>query len=287
MKKSLYLNICIIQAIIITLTSCVDQKQIAYFQKGVNQSDTIAVANAYIPRIQPGDILDINIGSLNPIASSFFNPYSTMPITTDNITMAPQAGNAQSGSGGGGGGGGGGSPSLTQSSAPGYLVDAAGTIEYPLLGTIKVAGLTTTETRDMIKNKLKLYLKEPSVYVRFLNYKISVLGEVVRPSVYVIPNESVTLPEALSMAGDMTIFGNRQNVLVIRDDNGKKEFGRVNLNTREVYSSPYYYLHANDVVYVEPGKGRIAQTDKIYTILPIVLSALSFLAIIFVYSTKL
>ncbi len=283
MKKSLYLNIVIIQAILFTLTSCVDQKQIAYFQKGINQSDTIAVANAYIPRIQPGDILDINTGSLNPLASSFFNPYSTMPVATDNITMTPQGGNSQSG----GSGAGSGAPSLTQSSAPGFLVDPDGTIEYPLLGTIKVAGLTTTETRDLIKNKLKLYLKEPTVYVRFLNYKISVLGEVVRPSVYVIPNESVTLPEALSMAGDMTIFGNRQNVLVIRDDNGKKEFGRVNLNTREVYSSPYYYLHANDVVYVEPGKGRIAQTDKIYTILPIVLSALSFLAIIFVYSTKL
>jgi polysaccharide export outer membrane protein len=283
MKKNLYLNIFIIQAIVITLTSCVDQRQIAYFQKGVNQSDTIAVANAYVPRIQPGDILDIHIGSLNPIASSFFNPYSTMPVTTDNITMAPAAGNSESG----GGGGGGSAPSLIQSSAPGYLVDASGAIEVPLLGTLKVSTLTTSELKEIIKNKIKLYLKEPTVNVRFLNYKISVLGEVVRPSVYVIPNESVTLPEALSMAGDMTIFGNRQNVLVIRDDNGKKEFGRVNLNTREVYSSPYYYLHANDVVYVEPGKGRIAQTDKIYTILPIILSALSFLAIIFVYSTKL
>jgi len=164
------------------------------------------------------------------------------------------------------------------------LVDAAGTIELPLLGTLKLSGLTTTEAKDLVKSKLQLYLKEPTVSVRFLNYKISVLGEVLRPSVYVIPNESVTLPEALSMAGDMTIFGKRENVLVIRDVNGKKEFGRVNLNTREVYSSPYYYLHANDVVYVEPGKGRIAQTDKTYQIIPIILSALSFIVIIFTYS---
>ncbi len=284
MKKKLYLNIVIIQAIIITLSSCVDQKQIAYFQKGVNQPDTLAVAQAYIPKIQPGDILAINVGSLNPIASSFFNPYSTMPVTTDNITMMPGL-NAQIPNQQWLAADGGSTPSsLTQSSAPGYLVDASGTIDVPLLGTLKVSGLTTSEAKAMIKDKLKLYLKEPTVSVRFLNYKISVLGEVAHPSVYVIPNESVTLPEALSMAGDMTIFGNRQNVLVIRDDNGKKEFGRVNLNTREVYSSPYYYLHANDVVYVEPNKGRIAQTDKTYQILPIVLSALSFIAIIFTYS---
>ncbi|HVS93669.1 MAG TPA: hypothetical protein VHE59_16635, partial [Mucilaginibacter sp.] len=127
---------------------------------------------------------------------------------------------------------------------------------------------------------------EPTVNVRFLNYKISVLGEVLHPSVYVIPNESITLPEALSLAGDMTIFGRRDNVLVIRDEEGKKVFGRIDLTTRDVYNSPFYYLHANDVVYVEPSRGRIAQTDKIYQILPIVLSALSFIAIIFVYSKR-
>lgn len=275
MKKNLYLNFFIIQAIIITLSSCVNQKQIAYFQKGVNQSDTIAVAQAYIPKIQTGDILAITVGSLNPIASSFFNPFSTMPVTSDNNNQ---------GSGGGSQSGSTVSSSLTQSAAPGYLVDAAGTVELPLLGTLKLSGLTTTEAKELVKSKLRLYLKEPTVSVRFLNYKISVLGEVARPSVYVIPNESVTLPEALSMAGDITIFGKRENILIIRDDNGKKEFGRIDLTTREVYNSPYYYLHANDVVYVEPGKGRIAQTDKTYQILPIILSALSFIAIIFTYS---
>jgi len=279
MKKKLYLNIFIFQAIILALTSCVNQKQIAYFQKGVNQSDTIAVAKAYVPKIQSGDILAINVGSLNPIASSFFNPFSTMPITADNNTSGP-GGSSQSGSGLNI------SPSLTQSAAPGYLVDASGTIELPLLGTIKLSGLTTSEAKDIIKNKLKVYLKEPTVNVRFLNYKISVMGEVMRPSVYVIPNETVTLPEALSMAGDMTIFGKRDNVLVIRDEDGKKEFGRVNLTTRDVYSSPYYYLHANDIVYVEPGKGRIAQTDKVYQILPVILSALSLISIIVIYSHR-
>ena len=285
MKKSLYLNICIIQAILFTLTSCVSQKEITYFQRAPNQSDTMTVAQAYIPKIQPGDILSINVGSLNPLASSFFNPYSTMPLPADNSQPSGNTGGAPQGLGSGSTGSGlGSSPTLAQSSAPGYLVDPAGTIEYPLLGTIKVAGLTTAETKDLIKNKLKLYLKEPSVYVRLLNYKISVMGEVLRPSVYVIPNETVTLPEALSMAGDLTIFGNRHNVLVIRDDNGKKEFGRIDLTTRELYSSPFYYLHANDVVYVEPGKGRIAQSDRAYQVFPLIVSVLSFITIILVYS---
>ncbi len=169
MKKFLYLNIFVVQAVILTLTSCVNQKQIAYFQKGVNQSDTIGVAKAYIPKIQAGDILAINVGSLNPLASSFFNPYSTMPIGTDNNAQNLNGG-IQTGA----------TPSsLTQSAASGYLVDATGDIELPLLGTVKVAGLTTAETKDLIKNKLRSYLKEPTVNIRFLNYKISIMGEVV------------------------------------------------------------------------------------------------------------
>jgi polysaccharide export outer membrane protein len=145
-----------------------------------------------------------------------------------------------------------------------------------------VGGLTTSEARDTIKNKLKVtYLKEPTVSVRFLNYKISVMGEVARPSVYVIPNEKVTLPEALSMAGDLTIYAKRENVLIIRDNaEGKKEFGRVNLNNRDVFTSPYYYLHSGDVIYVEQGKAKAAQNDQAYRILPILLSAVTVIGLL-------
>lgn len=272
MKKNLYLGIFLFQAIILSLTSCVSQKEIAYFQKGVNQSDTITIAKAYIPKIQPGDILSVNIGSLNPAASSFFNPYSTMPVNTETTDATSMANGTPL------------SPSLTQSASPDYLVDASGSIELPLLGNIKLEGFTTTEARDLIKDRLKTYLKEPTVNVRVMNYKISVMGEVAKPSVYVIPNEKITLPEALSLSGDITIFGRRDNVLIIRDIDGKKEFGRINLNNREVYASEYYYLHNNDIVYVEPGKGRSAQSDRIYQILPVILSALSLLSIIVVYS---
>ncbi|MDB5024591.1 MAG: Polysaccharide biosynthesis/export protein [Mucilaginibacter sp.] len=272
MKKNIYQNIFLYLTVIFCLSSCVNQKQIAYFQKGINQSDTIQVAKAYIPKIQSVDILSINIGSLNPAASSFFNPYSTTPAGID-FTDATSLANGTTPM-----------PTLSQSASPGFLVAADGSIELPLLGNIKLAGLTTSEARDTIKNRLKHFLKEPTVNVRVMNYKISVMGEVAKPSVYVIPNEKITLPEAISMAGDLTIFGKRDNVLIIRDVDGKKEFGRINLNSREIYNSPYYYLHDNDIVYVEPGKGKSAQSDRIYQILPVLLSALSLITIIVTYS---
>lgn len=274
MEKKICNYIFLFFIALLGLSSCVQQKQIAYFQKAINQSDTIAVAQVYIPKIQPGDIIDIKVGSLNPVASSFFNPFSSIPVTPDNNAAMQSPASASL------------APVLSQTTASGYLVDADGKIEYPILGAIKIAGLTTSQARDTLKHRLKFYVKEPTVSVRFLNYKISVMGEVARPSVYVIPNETITLPEALSLAGDMTIFGKRNNVLIIRDEGGKKEFGRVNLNSREVYNSPYYYLHANDVVYVEPGNGRIAESDKTYQILPIIISALSLISIIVLYSKK-
>jgi polysaccharide export outer membrane protein len=259
--------------IFVLFSSCANQKQIAYFQKG-NQPDTINLPKAYIPKIQSGDILSITIGSLNPLASGFFNPFSTSPVSTDNSSGIGTDISAS------------GATSSSMGTAPGFLVDSAGTIELPIVGTIKLSGLTTSEAREIIKSKLNTYLKGPTVNVRFLNYKISVMGEVSHPSVYVIPNETITLPEALSMAGDLTIFGRRDNILVIRDNNGKKEFGVINLTTRDLYSSPYYYLHANDVVYVEPGKQKIAQTDKAYQIIPIILSVASLLVIILEYSRR-
>jgi len=269
MRKSILLrHVCYI-LVLFSVSSCVNQKQIAYFQKGVNGRDTIDIAKAYIPKIQPGDILAINIGSLNPAASSFLNPYSTMSVSpADGTDMANSTGTASA-----------------QPAAPTYLVNTDGTIEIPLLGSIKLAGLTTTEGRDTIKKRiiLKDLLKEPTVSLRFLNYKISILGEVARPSVYVIPNERITLPEALSMAGDLTILAKRNNIMIIRDVDGKKEFGYINLTSREIYGSPYYYLHANDVVYVEPSKSKIQDAEPIYKILPTILSVISVLVIAIYY----
>jgi polysaccharide export outer membrane protein len=244
------------------LMSCVQTKQLAYFQGQSTQLDTLTIAGRYVPTIQPGDVLSVQVSSLNPEASSFFNPYMSLAIADrGSMPMAPTIA----------------TPLPAQS---GYLVDNAGTIELPVLGKVNVAGQTASQVKDRLRESLKEYLKEPTVNIRNLNFRISVMGEVLRPSLFTIPNEQITLLEALSLAGDVTIYGRRENVLLIREENGKRTFNRIDLTRRDLFSSPYYYLHPNDVVYVEPGKARAATADRTNQLLPIALSALSFLAII-------
>ncbi|WP_229311214.1 polysaccharide biosynthesis/export family protein [Larkinella soli] len=245
-----------------SLASCVSHKQIAYFQTAADSTElAIQINNRYVPVIQNNDLLGIYVNSLNPEASSFFNPYAAVERTGTGM-LTTQTGQ------------------IPVTNAVGHLVDPEGNVELPLLGKVKVAGLTSNQARDLIREKLKTYLKEPTVTVRFLNFKVSVIGEVVRPSMFNVPNEQLTLPEALGLAGDLTIYGKRDNVLVIRETDGKREFGRVNLNNRDLFKSPYYYLHPNDVIYVEPGRARVASADRLYQLIPATLSALSFLAII-------
>ncbi len=251
------------------ISSCGNRKDITYFQRTPGQRDSVAVTPLYVARIEPGDILSIPITSLSPAASSFFNPYaganSPDEATTGTTYDASSA------------------TRLARDGAPGYLVDQDGLIEMPLLGQIKAAGLSTIELRNVIREKLKKYTKDPTVSVRLLNFKISVLGEVNRPSSYVIPNEQITLPDAIALAGDLTIYGKRNNILVVREEHGIKEFGHVDLTNRDVFSSPYYYLHPNDIVYVEPVKARSAATNQANIYLPVVFSALSLLIVFFQY----
>ena len=212
-----------------------------------------------MPTIQSGDILTVRVSSLSPEATAFFNPPSaTMPLDrmmTPTMTSLPEI--------------------------TGYLVDQNGTLELPLIGKVKVGGLSTAQATDRIREELKTYLKEPTVNIRNQNFRVSVMGEVARPSLFTVPNEKITMLEALSLAGDITIYGRRDNVLLIREVNGLRTFTRIDLTNRELFRSPYYYLHPNDVIYVEPGRARVATADRTYQLLPIALSALSFLAIIF------
>ena len=163
---------------------------------------------------------------------------------------------------------------------PGYLVNEDGQIELPLIGKQTIQNLTNAQAAAAIRQKLLDYLKEPTVNVRNLNFQISISGEVARPSLFSIPNEQISLPAALGLAGDITIYGRRDNVLIIREENGQRTFTRLDLTKRDVFQSPYYYLRPNDIVYVEPGKSRVANADRTYQVLPIILSALSFIAII-------
>ncbi|MGF7214966.1 polysaccharide export outer membrane protein [Spirosoma lacussanchae] len=244
------------------IAGCASTKELAYFQDDLAQATaTTAAAERYVPKIQTGDVLSVQVSSLNPEASSFFNPYS--PIAAGGSVQTAPA-----------------SPTTPLQAINGYLVDATGAIELPMVGKVNVAGQTVAQIKEKIRGMLTEYLKEPTVNVRNQTFRVSVMGEVSRPSLFAIPNEQITLLEALSLSGDVTIYGRRDNVLIIREENGQRTFGRVDLTKRDVFNSPYYYLHPNDVVYVEPGRARAATADRTNQILPIVLSALSFVAII-------
>jgi polysaccharide biosynthesis/export protein len=240
-------------------SSCVSQKDVTYFQPFDKATDLqqIELPNKYINYLQSGDILSIVVNSLSPEATAMFNPYADFQVTRNQTAQ-----------------------SNSPQPATGYLVDEEGNIALPLVGKIKVAGLSTKEATDVISKKLEHFLVSPTVNVRIINFKISILGEVVRPSVYTIPNERITLPEAISLAGDLTIFGKRNNILIVREIDGKREFGRVSLNSRELFTSPFYYLRSNDVIYVEPVKGRITTSDRAIQLAPIFISTLSILALL-------
>jgi polysaccharide export outer membrane protein len=271
MIKRTLKKIALFAFIAFLFSACNTEKNLKYFQSQYGQPDTIAIAKAYVPKIEPGDILSIYVNSLSPEASSFFNPYSQ--------SGASGASSASSASGGG---------TATQAVvAPGqvantgYLVDPSGEIELPLIGSIKVTGYSTTQVRDTLKTLLKQYLKDPTILVRFLNFKISILGEVARPDVYSIPNEMITLPEAISMAGDLTLYARRDSIEVIREVDGKKIFANVDFSKRDLFSSPYYYLHSNDIVYVKPAKTKTQQTDRSIQYASIAATLISLIIVIF------
>lgn len=216
------------------LCSC-SAKKITYFQDiDTNQHQVIDVN--YEAVIKKDDLLGIVVSSPDAAATLPFN----LP------TVAFQSGSNQ----------------LTSAqSLQGYLVDTKGDIDFPVVGSIHVEGLSRQQLVDTLKSKLNSYLNDPIVTVKYLNYKVTVLGEVSRPGSFTIPNERITILEALGLSGDMTVYGRRHNVLVIREENGQQTHYRVNMNSKELFSSPVYYLQQNDVVYVEPNRAKATGGD--------------------------
>ncbi len=254
-------------AIIGGTTSCVSPKSIVYFQGDSVRYSSQDISQKYIPKIQPNDILSVIVGSLNTEANEVFNTPNQFTTASTNYSNTGGA----------------------RIQPLGYLVDGDGQIEIPLIGKLKVAGLRTTDAADTIRIRLQNFLKEPSVIVRNLNFKVSVLGEVKLPAVYVIPDEKITLPEVLSLAGDLTIYGNRSNLMIIREENGKREYARIDLTSREIFNSPYYYLHKNDIIYVEPVKAKMLDTDSRIRTVPLIVTivgGLSTLGILILNLTK-
>jgi polysaccharide export outer membrane protein len=248
-------------------SSCIGQKNVAYFQSADPTQDSLSnvLSNSYVAVIQPSDILSIDISGLNQEASAMFNPHLPMQATAmtqqANLYNNPPA-------------------------AIGYLVDGQGQVTIPLVGKVKVGGLTTFVAADTITRKLDNLLVQPTVNVRILNFKISVLGEVMRPAVYTIPNEKVSIPEAIAMAGDLTIYARRDNILLVREVDGKRTYTRIDLTRRDLFNSPYFYLHPNDILYVEPGKGRITSSDRTVQLAPIVISGLTLIATLLIAALR-
>ncbi|MCW3464658.1 polysaccharide biosynthesis/export family protein [Chitinophaga nivalis] len=243
------------------MSSCSTSKNITYFK---DVPDTVKLreitqAAYYTPVIQVDDILQVNIQTLDPAASALLNQQggSSWPVNGSGPATPAAAG------------------------VTGYLVDKDGNVVLPVIGKIPVKGKTTDVVRDEITAKAAQYYRDPVVTVRFSNFKITVLGEVAKPSTYIMPNEKVTLLDAIGVAGDLTIYGKRENVLLIRDKEGKKEFVRFNLNESNLFTSPYFYLRQGDVVYVEPAKSKVANTDMAQVKrISIIASALSLLIVL-------
>lgn len=224
------------------LTACQSYKKVPYFQNVEVVNEVEQQEKLYDAKIMPKDLLTIVVSCTNPELAIPFN-----------LTVASNAGIAVSTS----------SYVTTQPVLQPYLVDNEGNINFPVLGELKLGGLTKREAEQLIIDKLKPYMKEtPIVTVRMVNYKISVIGEVTRPGTFTISNEKVNLLEALAMAGDMTVYGLRDNVKLIREDaNGKQQIVTLDLNNAETILSPYYWLQQNDIVYVTPNKAKARNSD--------------------------
>ncbi|MFD0794947.1 polysaccharide biosynthesis/export family protein [Mucilaginibacter litoreus] len=230
---------------LLAASSCKINKNIQYFKDlpdSTNVLNNINLNSADFtnPVVQTDDILNISIQTIDPTNSSIVNQApSSLSIGASSAS------------------------SIGTQQVTGYLVDKDGYIEMPLLGKLKVVGLTTFQVRELIRENASKYLKSPSVQVRFANFKITVIGEVARPATYTLPNEKVSVLDAIGLAGDLTIYGKRENILLIREADGHKQFTRFNLNSSNIFKSPYYYLKQNDVLYIEPSKEKIATTDAV------------------------
>jgi polysaccharide biosynthesis/export protein len=229
------LDFLLFSAIIIFAGSCTGQKQlVSNYLENVRDTAAPIMQVPASPLIQQGDILSIKVYSL-----------SLDPTTDIPYNLPEQMG-----------------PTSASTSPSGFLVDHKGNIEYPRLGTIAVAGLTKEQLADTIKYKLEGQLTQPSVIIRFLNFKVTVLGEVRSPGTFTLSAERATILEALGQAGDMSEFGKRNTVKVVRETKGNREIGIIDLTTKDMFNSPYYHLQQNDVVFVEQSGRRQKQQEQ-------------------------
>lgn len=210
-------------------SSCASKKDVVYFQNA-SDYETIVSDNSHTNKFKIDDVVTINVSTLDPQASLPFN-----------LFKGAEEGGIR--------------PEQLD-----YIIDKNGVIDFPVLGAVKIVGLSSEETKELLKEKLNAYLKDPIINIRLKNFTVSVLGEVSRPGTYPVNGEQITILEAIGLAGDLTIKGMRKNVMVIRDFNGTKVYTRIDLTQKESLNSPVYYLTQNDVVYVEPNQSAVTSS---------------------------
>ena len=250
--KKIIKNLTFGMLIVVLLTSCASSKDLVYLQETVPYEVQEQLLN-YEPKLQPDDLVSIHVSGLDVLASASFNIYESSGY---------------------------GAPKLLP-----YLVNKEGMIHFPVLGAVQVNGLTTLELTRHLEEKIKEYLVNPIVNIRLLNFKISVMGDVKVPGAYTIPNERITILEALALAGDLNIHGKRKDVLLIREVSGKIEVITLDLTNRTLFQSPYYYLAQNDVIYVAPNKAKI-NSSAIGSTAGIILSSISTLVSLIAIFTR-
>lgn len=224
MKNTQIFKIMFVFFIALSTTSCVSKKDMIYFQN----DDVISneLLKNYAPRIQSDDVLSILVNATEPES---VQPYNLYQVNGQAIAANSSA----------------------------YLVDLNGEITFPELGKIYVQGLTTNELKDKLIELLKPFVNNPIITIQLENFRITVLGEVRNPGALKLENGSVSIPEAIGLAGDLTIQGKRKNILLIRKNGDKVESIRLDLTDKSIFSSPHYYVAQNDIIYVEPNRAKV------------------------------
>jgi polysaccharide export outer membrane protein len=234
-KLNLNTNKYVILLLIVLSSSCASRKDLVYFQdEPLDESELFS--NNYELTFKSDDLLTIDISGLEPEA---VKPVNLPAVSYDVSSVISAQGRLKMQT---------------------YLIDTEENIEFPVLGTMKIGGLTRAQTTKLFKEKLSEYITNPIVNIRLANFTVTVLGEVARPGTFTIQDERISLPEALGLAGDLTIYGKRNNIFLIREVNGKKRFAKLDLTSINIVNSPLYYLSQNDVIVVEPNKARIRQS---------------------------
>ncbi|WP_183558420.1 polysaccharide biosynthesis/export family protein [Mucilaginibacter sp. SP1R1] len=241
-------------------TSCAPYKNIPYYQDLKNDPVTTEKMNNRVQYfIHTGDILGVNVSSRNPESAAVFN-YNLARVNGNNYNTSPE------------------NPVI------GYLVDDNGMIHLPLVGAIKVEGLSTNDVTEKLGVALLTYLKDPVVNIRIVNFKVYVYGDVLRPNVYTLQDDHTTVTQALTLAGDLNITALRKKVLLIRNEGGERKYIKLDLTSKQLFNSPYFYLQNNDEIYVSPGRAKTATQG--FPLAGLVISGLSVIAILLTHYYK-